>query len=154
MDALIDIDKNLDLDESDTSCEDEGLDAVEHGEACGSEALVRKKKIKASTSILPHYYNRTICEMQSYIAITSSTGGVYSVCQNCYFYHAINVSIGKHTHIHIHYKKALRCCEETLRCSTCQEKISQIVSPETCLVCNSGESQTIERHVIDRTNFD
>ena len=99
------------------------------------------------------YLQRMMCVMQSYIAIMSKFGGGYSFCHNCYFLHAINICEGKHSHQHIHYRRSATCCNTEIKCTLCEANLSQIVTSEVCIICNKGEIQTINNHLINKSNF-
>ncbi|CAG9773446.1 unnamed protein product [Ceutorhynchus assimilis] len=116
---LVSIDKN-NITEDDEDSDDEAIcvDEVDIP-ACGEKADVVVKQINASDTVLPNYIDKQICVIQSYVVIESIYGGLYSLCLNCYYYHGLEVPLGKHKFVNTHYQRKFYCCEkDDLCCAT------------------------------------
>lgn len=148
--TLVDIDKNnYDADDEDDS--DSGNEDEVSGSGCGQEALIRMKRINASNCVKPNFLNSDVCVTQSYIIVTSTGGGMYSVCHYCYYLCALEIPNGKHIHVNTHYKRSIYCCEEDLICKVCEQNLFQVISEKVCVKCNKPEEQKIDNHRIKKS---
>ena len=150
---LIDIDSNIHTEDTDSDSEDSAFE--DDGDVmCGNETLIRIKKIRTSDALKPNYLQRMVCVTQSYIVIVSRSGGVYSLCHHCYYNHANNVVLGEHSHVNTHYRRSNECCTNELCCTLCEANLSQIVTPEVCIIClGSTKTTSIANHTLDKSIF-
>ena len=80
-------------------------------------------------------------------------GGMYSVCHSCYYLCATEQSSGKHTHVNSHYKRAIDCCDDDIKCRVCKQNLYQVISPEVCVMCTKPEEHNLVNHRIDKSFF-